>query len=111
VYEIHQLSDQAPQPDAGPNRLFVQRSAADCTQRRLNAAKAEGNLWCRTALRFRKRKALFTGLKEADLPKRPHNCLGADASFERLLNVLGQISGPRRNDRNATIAFGPDEVF
>jgi hypothetical protein len=54
---------------------------------------------------------LFTGLKEADLPKRPHNCLGADASFERLLNVLGQISGPRRNDRNATITFGSDEVF
>ena len=54
---------------------------------------------------------LFTGLKEADLPKRPHNCLGANASFERLLNVLGQISGPRRNDRNATIMFGLDEVF
>lgn len=54
---------------------------------------------------------LFTGLKEADLPKRPHNNLGADASFERVLNVLGQISRPRRTDRKALITFGSDEVL
>ncbi len=28
----------------------------------------------------------FSGLRETDLPKRPHNCIGVDASFERLLN-------------------------
>src|SRR5262249_1144363 len=26
---------------------------------------------------------LFTGLRESDLPKRPHNCIAGDASFER----------------------------
>ncbi len=54
---------------------------------------------------------LFTGLKESDLPKRPHNSIAMNASFERWLNVLGQISSPRKTDRNAYINFGADEVF
>jgi len=54
---------------------------------------------------------LFTGLRESDLPKRPHNCVGGDASFERVLNVLGQISHPRRNGSWANINFGSDEAF
>lgn len=33
----------------------------------------------------------FSGLRENDLPKRPHNCFGVDASFERILNILGQV--------------------
>lgn len=53
----------------------------------------------------------FSGLREADLPKRPHNCFGVDASFERVLNILGQISGPINNNRRVTISFGPDDVF
>ncbi|MBA4226227.1 MAG: RNA helicase [Hyphomonas sp.] len=53
----------------------------------------------------------FTGLRESDLPKRPHNCFGTDASFERVLNILGQIASPHRRDRDALIAFGPDDVF
>lgn len=53
----------------------------------------------------------FSGLKENDLPKRPHNCIGINASFERWLNVIGQISMARKNDRTATIAHGSEEVF
>jgi hypothetical protein len=53
----------------------------------------------------------FSGLRESDLPKRPHNCFGADASFERILNVLGQVSAPRHHKRDALISFGADEVF
>ena len=53
----------------------------------------------------------FSGLSESDLPKRPHNCFGADASFERILNILGQVSSPANNDRRVTINFGSDEVF
>lgn len=54
---------------------------------------------------------LFMGLKEGDLPARPHNCLGSDASFERILNVLGQVSHPSRRDRHAFIGFGSDASF
>jgi hypothetical protein len=54
---------------------------------------------------------LFTGLRESDLPKRPHNCIGGDASYERILNVLGQISRPHRNGVWANINFGSDEAF
>lgn len=53
----------------------------------------------------------FTGLREADLPDRPHNCFGVDASFERILNILGQISQPLVRDRYVTISFGPEEKF
>lgn len=53
----------------------------------------------------------FTGLREADLPIRPHNCFGIDASFERVLNILGQISQPHANDRFVTISFGSDTNF
>lgn len=53
----------------------------------------------------------FSGLRESDLPNRPHNCFGIDASFERILNVLGQVSSPVNNDRRVTLSFGSDEVF
>ena len=53
----------------------------------------------------------FSGLRETDLPTRPHNCFGVDASFERILNILGQVSAPHRDKRNALISFGADEVF
>jgi len=53
----------------------------------------------------------FSGLREVDLPKRPHNCFGVDASFERVLNILGQVSGPINDNRRVTISFGQDEVF
>ena len=53
----------------------------------------------------------FSGLRDSDLPKRPHNCFGADASFERILNILGQVSAPRRNQRDALVSFGSDDVF
>ncbi len=53
----------------------------------------------------------FSGLRESDLPKRPHNCFGIDASFERILNILGQISGPHHHERDALISFGGDDVF
>lgn len=53
----------------------------------------------------------FSGLRETDFPKRPHNCFGVDASFERILNILGQISTPQHQGRDAFISFGPDEVF
>lgn len=54
---------------------------------------------------------LFTGLRENDLPKRPHNCLGGDASFERMLNVLGQIARPYRNGNRVDLVFGASDVF
>jgi GTPase SAR1 family protein len=53
----------------------------------------------------------FSGLREADLPDRPHNSFGIDASFEKILNILGQISQPLARDRYVTISFGPDEKF
>lgn len=53
----------------------------------------------------------FSGLREGDLPQRPHNCFGADASFERILNMLGQVSSPIIRDRFVTLRFGSDEVF
>jgi hypothetical protein len=53
----------------------------------------------------------FSGLRESDFPRRPHNCFGIDASFERILNILGQISNPHHQDRNALISFGGDDVF
>jgi len=53
----------------------------------------------------------FSGLRESDLPKRPHNCFGIDASFERVLNILGQVSSPQHNNRRVIISFGADEVF
>lgn len=53
----------------------------------------------------------FSGLRETDLPKRPHNCIGIDASFERILNVLGQVSSPINNNRKVTLSFGSDDVF
>jgi AAA domain len=54
---------------------------------------------------------LFTGLKERDLPARPHICIASDTSFERLLNVLGQVSGPREADRRVTLSYGSEEAF
>jgi len=53
----------------------------------------------------------FYGLRESDFPKRPHNFFGVDASFERILNILGQISGANHQGRDAFISFGSDEVF
>jgi len=53
----------------------------------------------------------FSGLREGDLPRRPHNCFGVDASFERVLNVLGQVSAPLHQKRDALISFGSDETF
>lgn len=53
----------------------------------------------------------FTGLRETDLPERPHNCFGIDASFEKILNILGQVSGPAVTNRYVTISFGPAEKF
>lgn len=54
---------------------------------------------------------LFTGLRESDLPKRPHNCIAGDASFERIMNVLGQISRPLRKGNQVDLVFGSDEIF
>ena len=53
----------------------------------------------------------FSGLREADLPMRPHNCFGIDASFERILNILGQVSSPVNSDSRVTIRFGSDNAF
>ncbi len=53
----------------------------------------------------------FSGLRESDLPKRPHNMFASDASFERVLNVLGQISKPSRRERDALVNFGSDDIF
>lgn len=54
---------------------------------------------------------LFTGLKERDLPPRPNVCIAADTSFERLLNVLGQVAGPRDPDMRATLSYGSQDAF
>jgi hypothetical protein len=54
---------------------------------------------------------LFTGLKERDLPPRPNVCIAGDTSFERLLNVLGQVSGPRETDKRVTLSYGSEEAF
>ncbi|MBC2653485.1 DEAD/DEAH box helicase [Novosphingobium aerophilum] len=54
---------------------------------------------------------LFTGLKERDLPSRPHVCIASDTSFERLLNVLGQVAGPREPDRRVTLSYGSEDAF
>ncbi len=53
----------------------------------------------------------FSGLRESDLPARPHNCFGCDLSFERILNILGQISGPTRYNRQGQLNFGSDDEF
>ncbi|WP_070988584.1 DEAD/DEAH box helicase family protein [Halofilum ochraceum] len=53
----------------------------------------------------------FTGLREDNLPKRPHNFFGIDASVERILNILGQVSGPIRKGRHAVISAGSDDMF
>ena len=53
----------------------------------------------------------LSGLRETDLPKRPHNCFGIDASFERILNILGQVSSPVNDNRRVTLSFGSDDVF
>lgn len=54
---------------------------------------------------------LFTGLKERDLPPRPNVCIASDTSFERLLNVLGQVAGPREPDRRVTLSYGSEDAF
>ena len=54
---------------------------------------------------------LFTGLKERDLPPRPHVCIASDTSFERILNVLGQVTSPREQGRRVTLSYGSDEAF
>lgn len=51
----------------------------------------------------------FKGMKERDLPQRPHNCFAVDASFERILNVLGQVSAPLRKGRRARLVCGTEE--
>lgn len=53
----------------------------------------------------------FSGLRESDLPKRPHNCFGIDASFERVLNMLGQIGNPHYDGRDVVLSFGADAMF
>jgi hypothetical protein len=53
----------------------------------------------------------FTGLRDKDLPARPHNCFGADASFETILTTLNQISQSARQRRGGTISFGSDDTF
>jgi hypothetical protein len=54
---------------------------------------------------------LFTGLKERDLPPRPHVCIASDTSFERILNVLGQVTGPREHDRRIVLSYGTEDAF
>lgn len=54
---------------------------------------------------------LFTGLKERDLPPRPNVCIAGDTSFERMLNVLGQVAGPREPDNRVTLSYGSKEAF
>ncbi|MEZ5758278.1 MAG: hypothetical protein R3D86_08660 [Emcibacteraceae bacterium] len=53
----------------------------------------------------------MSGLRENDLPTRPHNCFGIDASFEKILNIIGQISQPQAIGRFVNISFGPNENF
>lgn len=54
---------------------------------------------------------MFSGLKEAQLPPRPHNFIASDTSFERLLNTLGQISNPVRSGNFANLNFGSTDIF
>ncbi len=54
---------------------------------------------------------LFTGLKERDLPPRPHVCIASDTSFERILNVLGQVTNPRGQGRRVTLSYGSEGAF
>lgn len=54
---------------------------------------------------------LFMGLREADLPKRPHNSVAADASMARILNTLGQVSHPIRHERHAYLSFGSKQAL
>lgn len=54
---------------------------------------------------------LFTGLKERDLPPRPHVCIASDTSFERILNVLGQVTNPREQGRRVTLSHGSEDAF
>lgn len=54
---------------------------------------------------------LFTGLKERDLPTRPHVCIASDTSFERILNVLGQVTRPRESDRRVVLSYGTEDAF
>ena len=54
---------------------------------------------------------LMTGLRESDFPTRPHNIFGIDASFETILNIVGQVAQPKVKDRIAKISFGLDENF
>lgn len=54
---------------------------------------------------------LFTGLKERDLPPRPHVCIASDTSFERILNVLGQVTSPREQGRRVTLSYGSEDAF
>lgn len=54
---------------------------------------------------------LFTGLKERDLPPRPNVCIAGDTSFERMLNVLGQVAGPREPNKRVTLSYGSEEAF
>lgn len=51
----------------------------------------------------------FTGLVESELPLRPHNCIGADVSFEKILNIFGQISKPFFKNGDASISFCQDD--
>lgn len=54
---------------------------------------------------------MFSGLRESQLPPRPHNCFGSDASFERVLNILGQVGHPLRQGHRAELIFGSDDTF
>jgi hypothetical protein len=50
----------------------------------------------------------FTGLLDSNLPKRPHNCIGADVTFGKILNIFGQISKPFLRNGEAYICFCQD---
>ncbi len=52
---------------------------------------------------------LFPNLREDQLPGRPHNMIGGDAGFAKILNVLGEISHPWIRDGRAQISAGKAE--
>lgn len=53
----------------------------------------------------------FPNLSENQLPPRPHNNIGGDASFTKILNILGEIAYPSIQGTRATIRAGkPDTV-
>ena len=52
---------------------------------------------------------LFPNLKESDLPARPHNIIGGDATFTKILNVLGEIANPWIQGERASISAGRPE--